>query len=188
MPRNEDGEFELVLGNKQLLSVFFLVVVLLGVFFTMGYIVGRNSAPLIAAESSSSRKDTAAIVVDPAPAPRQDLAPGQVKVAEAPKPAETKPPAETKTDPAKPQSGPSGLLEPQPGERYLQVLATARTEADLIAASLRKKGFPAHVTASPSPALFRVWVGPFSDTAELSKTRDNLVAAGFEKPIVRTFK
>lgn len=43
MPRNEDGEMELVLGNRQLLSVLFILVVLLGVFFTMGYIVGRNN-------------------------------------------------------------------------------------------------------------------------------------------------
>src|SRR6185295_11947311 len=46
MPKNEEGEFELILGNRQLLSVFFVVVILLGVFFTMGYIVGRNSTPL----------------------------------------------------------------------------------------------------------------------------------------------
>lgn len=39
-----DGERELVLGNKQLLSAFFVVVVLLGVFFTMGYFVGKNTA------------------------------------------------------------------------------------------------------------------------------------------------
>ena len=45
MPKNEDGEFELILANRQLLSVFFIVVILLGVFFTMGYIVGRNSGP-----------------------------------------------------------------------------------------------------------------------------------------------
>ena len=44
MPKTSDGELELVLGNKQLLSVFFVVVVLLGIFFAMGYIVGRNSA------------------------------------------------------------------------------------------------------------------------------------------------
>ena len=43
MPRNDDGEFELILGNRQLMSVFFIVVILLGVFFAMGYIVGRNS-------------------------------------------------------------------------------------------------------------------------------------------------
>src|SRR6266481_5940165 len=43
MARTDDGEFELILGNKQLLVVFFIVVVLLGVFFAMGYIVGKNS-------------------------------------------------------------------------------------------------------------------------------------------------
>src|SRR5690349_22968156 len=55
MPRNDEGEFELVLGNRQLLSGFFIVVILFGIFFTMGYIVGRHSspAPLIAAAASS---------------------------------------------------------------------------------------------------------------------------------------
>ena len=45
MAKNEEGEFELILGNRQLISVFLIVVILLGVFFSMGYIVGRNSAP-----------------------------------------------------------------------------------------------------------------------------------------------
>src|ERR1700691_1565015 len=45
MKNNETGEFELVMGNKQLLFGFFVVVVLFGVFFVMGYIVGRNSTP-----------------------------------------------------------------------------------------------------------------------------------------------
>jgi cytoskeletal protein RodZ len=45
LPKNDEGEFELVLGNRQLISVFVIVVVLLGVFFSMGYIVGRNSSP-----------------------------------------------------------------------------------------------------------------------------------------------
>ncbi len=39
-----DGERELVLGNKQLLSAFFVVVILMCVFFTMGYFVGKNTA------------------------------------------------------------------------------------------------------------------------------------------------
>ena len=57
MKNQETGEFELVLGNKQLLSGFFIVVVLFGVFFVMGYIVGRNSSPasrVAAAESGAS--------------------------------------------------------------------------------------------------------------------------------------
>lgn len=70
MPTNEDGEFELILGNKQLLSVFFIVVVLLGVFFSMGYFVGRSSNPVGAMETASAKTDAPAssrppIVVEP---------------------------------------------------------------------------------------------------------------------------
>jgi cell division septation protein DedD len=41
MSKNEDGEFELVVGNKQLLSIVFILMVLFGVVFAMGYFVGR---------------------------------------------------------------------------------------------------------------------------------------------------
>lgn len=68
MAKNEDGEFELILGNRQLLSVFFIVVILLGVFFTMGYIVGRNSTPLGGTEIASSRKGEAKPLVVESPA------------------------------------------------------------------------------------------------------------------------
>ena len=55
MPKNEDGEFELILGNRQLLSVFFIVVVLLAIFFALGYIVGRPSSPAGAPDHGSER-------------------------------------------------------------------------------------------------------------------------------------
>lgn len=40
MPPTHEEEFELVLGNRQLLSLFFLAVVLFAVFFSFGYMVG----------------------------------------------------------------------------------------------------------------------------------------------------
>src|SRR5436189_1143551 len=43
MRNNETGEFELVVGNRQLLSGFFIVVLLFAVSFAMGYVVGQNS-------------------------------------------------------------------------------------------------------------------------------------------------
>src|SRR5674476_1348322 len=43
MKNNETGEFELVVGNKQLLSGFFIVVLLFAVAFAMGYVVGQNT-------------------------------------------------------------------------------------------------------------------------------------------------
>jgi cell division septation protein DedD len=60
LPKNDEGEFELVLGNRQLISVFVIVVVLLGVFFSMGYIVGRNSSQgaVETARTDRSKSDT----------------------------------------------------------------------------------------------------------------------------------
>src|SRR5258707_9617654 len=75
MPRNDDGEFELILGNKQLLSVFFIMVILLGVFFTMGYIVGRNSTPVTGpATASVAPGETKPLVVE-SPVPRAPESP-----------------------------------------------------------------------------------------------------------------
>jgi cell division septation protein DedD len=58
LPKNEEGEFELILGNRQLISVFVIVVALLGVFFSMGYIVGRNSSPAGGATEARADKST----------------------------------------------------------------------------------------------------------------------------------
>lgn len=38
-----ENEKEIILGNGQLISLFFVVVALCGVFFTLGYMIGRNS-------------------------------------------------------------------------------------------------------------------------------------------------
>jgi cell division septation protein DedD len=116
MPKNEDGEFELILGNRTLLLVFFVVVALLGVFFTMGYIVGRNSTPVIASDSGSGRKnDSKPLVVDSTPkaadsapvaAPKETAVqqPSEpAKEPEADKPVETAKaePEKAKPEPAK---------------------------------------------------------------------------------------
>ncbi len=53
MARNEDGEFELMLGNKQLLSVFFLMVLLLCLCFVGGYLLGRSAAPVLSASNEA---------------------------------------------------------------------------------------------------------------------------------------
>ena len=100
MPKNEEGEFELILGNRQLLSVFFIVVVLLGVFFTMGYIVGRNS-PLATAEATPvEKKESKPMMVDSA-ASRESASAKETASKDAPV-QETAPPAPTATAPQQP--------------------------------------------------------------------------------------
>src|SRR5258708_13350531 len=86
MRNNETGEFELVVGNRQLLSGFFIVVLLFAVAFAMGYVVGQNSPKALRAAS-----------VEPAPV---SLTPSDAR----PQPAQSipaaTPPAETAKAPA----------------------------------------------------------------------------------------
>lgn len=44
MLQTSERETEILLGNKQLLGIFFVVAILLGIAFTGGYIVGRGTA------------------------------------------------------------------------------------------------------------------------------------------------
>ncbi len=211
MPKNEDGEFELVLGNKQLLSMFFVVVVLLGVFFVMGYIVGRNSTPLISAEpahkpesravADSTPAQTPIPEAAPAPAPEKSAktpapAPAPAAPAEAAppraepapkreaKPAETTEPAkDVKARPAAPGN------QPAPGATFLQLSATDKADADKMVDVLRKNGFQALDSEVPEkPGLFRVLVGPIVG-GDLNQIKADLVSKGFpgNSAIKKTF-
>jgi len=203
LPKNEDGEFELVLANRQLLSVFFIVVILLGVFFTMGYIVGRNSAPAAAETATTRKADSAPLVVDgpartgdaapsqPASAPPTATSPQQPVTTEAQRApaaetARTRPVKEpVRAEPAKPVASD----QPAAGQAYLQLAATSQHEADIMVDVLRQKSFKAMAAEIPEkPGTFRVLVGPVTD-ASANKTRADLQAAGFpgNAAIRRTF-
>src|SRR4051812_32484941 len=75
----QDNEFELVLGNKQLFSVLFIVFVLLGVFFAMGYVLGRSSTPI---EPVAAKKSEAASDTSPATTGRRSTIEGAVPAAQ----------------------------------------------------------------------------------------------------------
>lgn len=206
MARSEDGEFELILGNKQLLSVFFIVVVLLGVFFTMGYIVGKNSA---SPDVASGKPPSGAMVVEPSdttPTPKPTTA-GSGLVVEPDKPSalerptpepvskkkedKSATPTPTPTPTPAPVSAARATLtptgEPAPGQTFYQVVASTRPDCEIIVDVLKRKGFSATVAPGPSADLFRVLVGPLSDAATISKTRTDLEAAGFQKPYLRKY-
>ncbi len=177
MPQKEEGEFELVLGNKELLSVLFIVVMLLGVFFAMGYVVGKNSVPV-----ESARKAEPYVRTDAQSAmPERRTQPPPTQSQTAPAAA----PERAKIVEISPASSAS-TAQPQPGQTFLQVSAVAKAEAEILNELLQKKGFRATVAPGPSDNLFRVLVGPAKDLAELAKMRDDLEQAGF-KPITRKY-
>ena len=208
-----EGEYELVLGNRQLLSAFFIIVILFGVFFTMGYVVGRNSAPAAAASpmpvpvATGQRPEAASSPpVQPASPPvSTESAPvHETKPAKQPETVETKPVAppagreaprkietqvEVSTPPprgsARPASGSGAVaVNPGPGNMYLQVAAAAQPQAGVVVDTLKQKGFPALLAQGPNATLFRVMVGPYADASTLGKAKADLENAGF-KPLVR---
>jgi len=204
MPKNDEGEFELVLGNRQLLSVFFIVVVLLGVFFTMGYIVGRNTSseaaaqmaaipgqPLVVeSETPATAKTSSPPAATPKPPPAKPVA--AADPTPSPPARTTTPPPAAKPKPAPPAPtpppapSPSGVQAPGTGQTFLQVAATSRPEGEVLRDVLSKRGFRCQLAPVPGQDLIRVLVGPVNGAEELAAARSKLQAAGF-KPFTRRY-
>jgi len=205
MRNNETGEFELVVGNRQLLSGFFIVVLLFAVAFAMGYVVGQNTqrpAKLADGGSSSLVANAAVDVrpqpsspVTPAPAPptaaAPDAAAGQQPSSDPATGAVPQPTAQPTTQPAqasqpatgeKPVAAPAntgtvGASELPPGS-FWQAIAVKPEVAEGIRQALKDKGFRVSLTPGTSN-LTRVLVGPYSDTSAYGRAKTELENAGF---------
>lgn len=204
MARTEEGEFELILGNRQLISVFLIMVILLGVFFSMGYIVGRNSATA-AVEARNVQPSKPITVEPPARNPKMDTdQPAPIEPAPQTATPENKPapsaalteskeplkpqPAEVPALEKRPVAEPasSATVEQPPAGRYWQVVSTGRHEAEIISGAIARKGMKSLVAPAPKEGYFRVLVGPL-DTADVAKTRNELEAAGFKNPVLAKY-
>ena len=202
MPRNDDGEFELILGNRQLMSVFFIVVILLGVFFAMGYIVGRNSSPVGAPEVASRGSDAKPADTDTSSSTREKAATKETAGADVPKEAEApketaaqQGPATKPAPPPEPAPAPAPAPvkaaraavadQPESGRTYLQVIATIKSDAEVISKSLQDRRFPAVITPSSLEGRFRVLVGPYKDSGAVGGAKTELENLGFHPIAVR---
>src|SRR5215510_6179441 len=114
MKNNETGEFELVMGNRQLLSGFFIVCLLFGVAFAMGYIVGRNSSPSARALAEMQTPAQAPVVSDTRPAASGSALPPAATPAEPQKPADGQPPERSpQTVPEQAMTQPAAAAPPE---------------------------------------------------------------------------
>ena len=200
MFQERDGEKEILLGNKQLLAIFFVLAILFGVFFTAGYMVGRTtgdkkptetavearSAPADSAQASGG--ETHSVSPEPgstsqpgaaAARPTDQTRTAESKPAIKPKPELTR--AEEEQEPAS-----DGETTAPPGHStYLQVAALHRADAETVAKVLAKKGFRAHISPKAGTPYYRVLVGPVHDAGELNSTRDALKSKGFREVFVQ---
>jgi cell division protein FtsN len=202
MRNNETGEFELVVGNKQLLSGFFIVVLLFAVAFAMGYVVGQNTqrpaklasdAPASVANTAADSRPQPASPVPPAPS----STPAAPSGATGPEPADAsaqstpQPTTQPTTQPA--QASPPPVAEkpaappPAPGivassdlpaGSFWQVLAVKPEVAEAMRQTLKDKGFQVSLTPGTNN-LTRVLVGPYNDSPSLGRAKTELETAGF---------
>jgi cell division septation protein DedD len=182
-------DVEISLGTGRLLGLFFAFVVVCGVFFGLGYTLGRSVGPAaVTAEAASPAPANAAkpkangASEEPANAPstsdltfyktveQKDANPQLV-----PAPASTPAPA-----------GAPGPDSPHASAYIVQVAAVSKKEdAEALAGVLRKKNYPVFLASNaPGDSLFRVQVGPFNDIKEAEAMRGKLAGDGYT-PIVK---
>jgi cell division septation protein DedD len=198
MRHTDTGEFELVVGNRQLLSGFFIVILLLAVTFAMGYVVGQNSprsaklqadsgaqTPAGGGGMSDARPQPASAILPPATPPAQPAdanaapSPAQAPGGQSPT-ADSAPvptPAAANATPAPAPASAGPVSELAPGS-YWQVMALHQADAEVLVRTLKDMGLPSLMSPAPNN-LMRVLVGPYTDTETMGRAKSQLENAGF---------
>jgi hypothetical protein len=210
--KKSGGDF--VLESRHLVGLFLLLVVIFGVVFTLGYLLGRSQydsklraavgAPpgsdgpaTPAAAKSKTRPDPEDAQVpkknsdwdfyhsaDPQAAADHLQAPAKSVSASAP-PATAAAAASRAAKPVKASSGTDEPLIPK-GSIMLQVAAVLHQDDALaLAQALQQKKFPAFVIPPGPDKYYRVQVGPYSDNQSATNARQELEAKGFKSIIKR---
>jgi DedD protein len=193
---------EVTLGTGKLLGIFLGLVVICAVFFTMGYMLGRGSAPSVGkTEVVASVPSSSAPAAKPSAVNKNSEPGAQPCVAGSPKcppangaatesatnspetqaPASSTPTSSASSSNTSNQARPEQATGPRPGGTIIiQVAAVSKQEdAEILVSALRRKQYPAFVTNTSSDPLFHIQVGPFSDPKEADAMRGRLVNDGY---------
>lgn len=195
-----DEETEITLGNGRLLGLFFGLVVLCGVFFVMGYMLGKNSAPgnTLLTDSSAGASGEGAVkpgaiqsVAVPTPAPAPAPVAQQQSTPETAEETAPEPEAAPEPEPARPAVRPSKPAEPvrtaspAAGSFIVQVAAVSKQQdADALAAALRRKKYAVVVSNKTGDGFFHIQIGPFGDAKQAESVRSRLLSDGYN-PILK---
>jgi septal ring-binding cell division protein DamX len=207
------GAGDRVLEGRHVIGLFMLMLLFSGVFFTLGYVMGRNQYDGQVRAASNPRTLLPAPVapkperLEPAAkhakdAPRRDTDPSTDVTAQPNSDwsfynagKSSSPDDNFKAAPLNPRTIPAaakgrnaraaGVTAIPAGSYTLQVAALRReSDALTLAAHLQKSKFPAFVVAPQGDKYYRVQVGPFSDQKSADAAKKGLEGAGF-KAIVK---
>jgi DedD protein len=204
------GGGDRVLESRHLVLLFLSVVLLCGVFFTLGYVMGHTQyGGSVHAEAAPARTQpvTPAVKTKQPSATTSSSDKGGWGSDETATPDSAAAPAEPKPEPKTaprivPTSAPAKAKPAPPTEKQpakynppasvgknsilLQVAAVKQQRDALeVADELQKKKFPAFVVSSQADGFYRVQLGPYPDKASADAARHALEQAGFKAIIKR---
>jgi cell division septation protein DedD len=215
MKKAMGGGGDMTVESRHLVGLFLGVVVLCGVFFTLGYVMGRSQpngnvlaadfkevlppAPVSGDPTVKLNEPKPAV---PAPSEWQFPAaaePGKPAAKLEPKPAvkdsaAVRPPAVASAPvtrpvaPAPNKAARAKTAAPRiaKGSLVLQVAALTReSDALILADALQQKNFPAFVAVPAGDNLYRVQVGPYADKESADLAQKALQREGFKAIIKR---
>jgi len=180
MPRRSEGEVEVMLSDRQLILLFVIGVLLLGVFFGMGFLVGKRMAAETAAGRTAEPEPGKALSKMAESLSKPQPSSGAVEESASPARGTTSSAAA-----AAPENA-AAVTEPPRGTVFLQVSAQDLANARVFAEALSQRGFRSIIAPGPTRDVYRVLVGPLEGPEQIAKTREELKAAGFDS-IVRKY-
>jgi len=203
------AEREISLGAPAILGIFFALVLVCAGFFGFGYTMGRKSAQsanadTVAANASdatssngSAKPAAGSLASPPAAQPAADSSAAPVVV--QPEPASGA--SATQPTPSKnaataadgmivgdkpPPSNPQPAATNQPpaispsGTIMVQIAAVSSQDvADILLASLQKKGYSVSVRHEPQDKLLHIQIGPFANRKDAEAMQQRILADGF---------
>ena len=157
--RLEDSR--VILGNRQMAAVAFVILALLALVSAMAYLAGRVMTTATQAPSTANAPEQVIVVDSKIPRPAALAAP----------------PAATIAPPVIAKAAELGAA-PINGESYFQVGSVDRGMADVSVEYIKKNGLDARVAAGAASNVFRVLVGPVG-AANATEVEARLKALGF---------
>ncbi|HMK22869.1 MAG TPA: SPOR domain-containing protein [Terriglobales bacterium] len=189
---------EITLGTGKMLGLFFGLVGLCGLFFGLGFSLGRGSVHTML-HPEQAQAATGAPALRPS-AMKSSSTPAQpsegmtfYKAVEEKDPSTTAVPDAPKEAPAKDAAdGSSKATPPDPltataaSGYFVQVAAVSKQDdAQALVDALKKKQYVAFASnASQTDKFFHVQVGPFGDLKDAEATRAKLISDGYN-PILK---
>lgn len=177
MAEQRDGGFELVLSNRQLLSLFFVVVVFFAAFFSVGYIVGFGHG------EGSRPAPQLAEAPPPAPAQEEVRLPDSLLMPPEEEAPEEAPPAPVRAEPKEsPQITAPAAAKPTPTPTPPPAQKKAEAPAAAAPPAPRPTTPPAPRPAAPSTATtsgYNVQVSAVRVVADANNVANNLRQKGY---------